>query len=65
MLQFQIIPVTPFRQNCTLFWCDKTNEAAVVDPGGDIELIINAIKQQNLTLTKVLLTHAQIGRAHV
>lgn len=63
MLQYQIIPVTPFQQNCTLFWCDETKQAAVVDPGGDLELIINAIKQQGLTLTKVLLTHAHIDHA--
>ena len=63
MLQFQIIPVTPFQQNCTLFWCDITKQAAVIDPGGDIELIINAIKQKGLTLAKVLLTHAHIDHA--
>ena len=63
MLQFQIIPVTPFQQNCTLFWCDETKQAAVVDPGGDLELIVNAIKQQGVTLVKVLLTHAHIDHA--
>jgi glyoxylase-like metal-dependent hydrolase (beta-lactamase superfamily II) len=63
MLQYQIIPVTPFQQNCTLFWCDETKQAVVVDPGGDIELIIQAIKQQGLSLVKVLLTHAHIDHA--
>ncbi len=63
MLQYKIIPVTPFQQNCTLFWCDETKQAAVVDPGGDIDLIIAAIKQRNLTLSKVLLTHAHIDHA--
>ena len=63
MLKFQIIPVTPFQQNCTLFWCSNTKEAAVVDPGGDIHLIIDAIKAHDLTITKVLLTHAHIDHA--
>jgi glyoxylase-like metal-dependent hydrolase (beta-lactamase superfamily II) len=63
MLQYQIIPVTPFQQNCTLFWCDKTNQAVVVDPGGDCDLIIQAIKQHGLTLCKILLTHAHIDHA--
>jgi glyoxylase-like metal-dependent hydrolase (beta-lactamase superfamily II) len=63
MLQYQIIPVTPFQQNCTLFWCQKTKEAVVIDPGGDIELIKTAIKQQGVTLMKVLLTHAHIDHA--
>lgn len=63
MLQFQIIPVTPFQQNCTLFWCDKTKEAVVIDPGGDTSLIIEAITKQKLNVTKVLLTHAHIDHA--
>jgi hydroxyacylglutathione hydrolase len=63
MPKYQIIPVTPFQQNCTVFWCDNTKEAAIVDPGGDVELIIETIKQKALTLTKVLLTHAHIDHA--
>jgi glyoxylase-like metal-dependent hydrolase (beta-lactamase superfamily II) len=63
MLQFKIIPVTPFQQNCTLFWCDKTKQAAVIDPGGDLHLILDAISEQDLTLEKVLLTHAHIDHA--
>ena len=41
MLQYKIIPVTPFQQNCTLFWCDETMEAAIVDPGGDFSLLVS------------------------
>ena len=63
MLQFEIIPVTPFQQNCTLFWCDETQQAAVVDPGGDIEKVIAAIDKHQLTLVKVFLTHAHIDHA--
>lgn len=59
-MKYQIIPVTPFMQNCTLLWCEHTNQAAVVDPGGDIELILDAVQQQGITLTKILLTHAHI-----
>lgn len=59
-MKFQIIPVTPFQQNCTLMWDENTNKAAVVDPGGDIERISDAIKQHNLTLEKVLVTHGHL-----
>lgn len=62
-LHFEIIPVTPFEQNCTLFWCDKTKQAAVVDPGGDIEKIKAVIARLNVTLEKVLITHAHIDHA--
>ncbi|WDE13784.1 MBL fold metallo-hydrolase [Thalassomonas haliotis] len=63
MLQYQIIPVTPFQQNCTIFWCDETMQAAVVDPGGDIDKLIAFIGEKKLTLAKVLLTHAHIDHA--
>lgn len=63
MLQFEIIPVTPFQQNCTLFWCDETQQAAVIDPGGDIDKVIAAIDKHHLTLVKVFLTHAHIDHA--
>ncbi|WP_201777810.1 MBL fold metallo-hydrolase [Thalassomonas actiniarum] len=62
-MQYQIIPVTPFQQNCTIFWCDETMQAAVVDPGGDIEKLIAFISEKKLTLAKVLLTHAHIDHA--
>ena len=29
MLKCLIIPVTPFQQNCSLVWCEKTKRAAV------------------------------------
>jgi len=63
MLKYQIIPVTPFQQNCTVFWCDETKQAAVVDPGGDVDKVIAFIDSQKLTLAKVLLTHAHIDHA--
>lgn len=63
MLKHEIIPVTPFEQNCTLFWCDETKQAAVVDPGGDIEKIKAVISKHDLNLAKVLITHAHIDHA--
>ena len=58
-----IIPVTPFQQNCTLLWCEKTKKAAVVDPGGDLERIRDAIAQSGASVEKILLTHGHIDHA--
>lgn len=58
-----IIPVTPFQQNCTLLWCEKTKKAAVVDPGGDVDRIREAIKQSGVTVEKIILTHGHIDHA--
>lgn len=63
MLDYEIIPVTQFQQNCSLIWCDQTMEAAVVDPGGDIELIMDAVQRHQVELKKILLTHAHIDHA--
>jgi hydroxyacylglutathione hydrolase len=60
MLQYQIIPVTHYQQNCTLLWCDETMHAAVVDPGGNIERILSALIERKLTLVKILLTHGHL-----
>ena len=39
MLRYQIIPVTPFQQNCTVFWNEETKKGGIVDPGGDLALL--------------------------
>ncbi|MDD5332932.1 MAG: MBL fold metallo-hydrolase [Rhodoferax sp.] len=63
MLRYKTIPVTPFQQNCSIVWCDETLQAAIVDPGGDIELLLAEVKQRQLTLTQIWLTHAHIDHA--
>lgn len=60
MIEFRIIPVTPFEQNCSLLWCSDTHKAAVVDPGGDLPRILAAIDAAGVTLEKILLTHGHI-----
>lgn len=60
MLKYEIIPVTHYRQNCSLLWCEATREAAVIDPGGDIQKILALINRLQLILVKVLLTHGHL-----
>ena len=55
-----IIPVTPFQQNCTLLWCDATNRAVVIDPGGDLPDIERAIAQAKVAVEKIWLTHGHV-----
>lgn len=62
-LRAAIIPVTPFEQNCTLLWSDKTKIGAVIDPGGDLDRIRQAIAQNGVTVEKILLTHGHIDHA--
>lgn len=62
-MDYAIIPVTPFEQNCTLFWCKETRKAAVIDPGGDIDRILQAVADEGLELVKILVTHGHIDHA--
>ena len=62
-LNVLIIPVTPFRQNCSLVFNDENKRGAIVDPGGDVANILRAIEQSNVTIEKILLTHGHIDHA--
>ncbi|KJF82504.1 MBL fold metallo-hydrolase [Photobacterium angustum] len=59
-LKYQIVPVTPFQQNCSIIWCDETNQAAIVDPGGDIEQLTKVVDELGLTVTQLILTHGHL-----
>ena len=54
------IPVTPFAQNCRIIACESTQEAIVVDPGGDSDKIIATLTSNSLTLKAVWLTHGHL-----
>jgi glyoxylase-like metal-dependent hydrolase (beta-lactamase superfamily II) len=63
MLQYATCPVTPFQQNCSIVWCDQTMDAAVIDPGGEIDRLMAEAASRRLRLTQIWLTHAHIDHA--
>ncbi len=63
MLRYLTIPVTAFQQNCSILWCDETLQAAVIDPGGDLDLLLGEVKRLGLSLGQIWLTHAHIDHA--
>jgi hydroxyacylglutathione hydrolase len=58
-----ILPVTPYQQNCSLVWCTRTMRGAVIDPGGDLDRLKEALRLEGVTLEKVLLTHGHLDHA--
>jgi hydroxyacylglutathione hydrolase len=63
MLKYETIPVTPFQQNCSIVWDTDTMRAAIVDPGGDIDTLLDAVRRLGVKLEQIWLTHAHIDHA--
>ena len=62
-LQHATVSVTPIQQNCTLLWDSVSMDAVVVDPGGDVDRILDAIAGLKLRVTHIWLTHGHIDHA--
>jgi hydroxyacylglutathione hydrolase len=62
-LRAGIIPVTPFQQNCTIMFDDETKRGVVVDPGGDVEHIVAAIRENGITIEAIWITHGHLDHA--
>ena len=62
-LQAGIVPVTPFQQNCTILFDEETKKGVVVDPGGDIQSILDVISKNGLSILEIWLTHGHIDHA--
>ena len=58
-----IVPVTPLQQNCTLLWDDDSKRACVIDPGGDVQRILDTIEELGIAVERILLTHGHIDHA--
>lgn len=63
MLRYLTLPVTAFQQNCSLLWDDATLEAAVIDPGGEVDRLLAEVDKRGLKLQQIWLTHAHIDHA--
>ena len=51
------LPTGPLEVNCYIVGCKKTRKAAVIDPGGDAEKILERLKQHELDLVTIINTH--------
>lgn len=60
MLKFELVPVTHFQQNCSVVWCSETNQAALIDPGGEPERIMQVVEKLNLSVVAIWLTHGHL-----
>jgi hydroxyacylglutathione hydrolase len=56
-MEFDVLPVTRYKMNCSILWCEQTGRAAVIDPGGDLSEIINFLELMELNPEVALVTH--------
>jgi glyoxylase-like metal-dependent hydrolase (beta-lactamase superfamily II) len=62
-LKAAVVPVTPFQQNCTILWEEPDKRALVIDPGGEVPRILEAIRKLGVAPERILLTHGHIDHA--
>lgn len=62
-LSAQIVPVTPFQQNCCILFDAEEKVGVVIDPGGDAEVIAAAVKDLGVTVKEIWLTHGHLDHA--
>ena len=56
----KIIPVGPLQCNCSILGDEQTHEAMVIDPGDQIDDILEILRGEGLTLKQIVITHAHI-----
>ena len=56
----EILPVGPLQCNCSIIGDEVTREAMVIDPGDEIEDVLALVRQHNLQVKQIVITHAHI-----
>lgn len=50
----------PFQKNAYMVGCETTRDAVVIDPGDEVEQLVEAVRADALRVRYVLLTHAHL-----
>jgi hydroxyacylglutathione hydrolase len=56
----EILPVGPLQCNCSIIGDETTHEGMVIDPGDDIEDVLDLIEKHSLKIKQIVITHAHI-----
>lgn len=65
-LDVSVLPVSPFAQNCSILKDPTTGEAVVVDPGDDLDEILDLARSRRAKPVAIVATHGHVdhvGRA--
>jgi hydroxyacylglutathione hydrolase len=56
----EILPVGVLQCNCSIFGDEESREGLVVDPGDNIDRVLDIVKRHGLTVKAIVITHAHI-----
>jgi len=56
----EILRVGPLQCNCSIFGDESSREAIVIDPGDNIDDILDVLRRHSLTVKAIVITHAHI-----
>jgi glyoxylase-like metal-dependent hydrolase (beta-lactamase superfamily II) len=59
-MRYEIIPVTPLQQNCSLIWNQDSKIGALIDPGGEAARLLEIINKHDVIIEKILVTHPHV-----
>jgi hydroxyacylglutathione hydrolase len=52
--------VLPFNKNGYVIACEETRQAMVIDPGNEVDMLLEIVGRQKLSVQSILLTHAHV-----
>ena len=52
--------IPPFEKNGYVVACETTREAVVIDPGDEVDMLLDVVGRQSLDVQSILLTHAHV-----
>jgi glyoxylase-like metal-dependent hydrolase (beta-lactamase superfamily II) len=52
--------VPPFQKNGYVVACEQTRDAVIVDPGDEVDMLLDVVIRQSLNVRCILLTHAHV-----
>ncbi len=52
--------VPPFEKNGFVVGCETTRQAVLIDPGDEVQMLLDIVARQSLDVQSILLTHAHV-----
>jgi hydroxyacylglutathione hydrolase len=58
LLETRAVP--PFLKNGFVVGCERTRQAVLIDPGDEVDMLLEIVQRQKLSVQSILLTHAHV-----